>query len=91
MRRYFTIEPDCGLVEAVIDLELSRVVDLTNYGQLRRIGIGWAALTGPSYAICQEFGLRAWESGLEGLLVPSAAGALIRAHAPPALPCRRSN
>jgi len=73
MRRYFTVEPDCGLVEAVIDLELTRVVDLTKHSALRRLGVRSVDLTGERYAVCQEFGLRAWECGLEGLLVPSAA------------------
>ena len=49
--------PRDGFVEAVIEFRLSRVVDLT----------------GSRYIISQEFGLRAWEAGLEALLVPSAA------------------
>jgi len=73
MLRYFTVQPDCGLISAVIHLELSRVIDLTEHRLLRRAGIRRSDLTGTSYAICQELGLRAWESGIEGLLVPSAA------------------
>ena len=73
MCRYFTVEPDCGLTQAVIDLELTRVVDLTGRGLLRRIGIGLVDLVHESHAVCQGFWLRAWESGVEGLLVPPAA------------------
>ncbi len=73
MRRYFTVPPDCGLAAAVIELELSRVLDLTTRALLRRFDVRLTDLTGESYALCQEFGLRAWESGIEGLLVPSAA------------------
>ena len=72
MRRYFTVEPDCGFVETIADLRLSRVVDLTAH-RLGRTGIRRRDLVADSYTVCQEFGLRAWEIGLEGLLVPSAA------------------
>ncbi len=72
MRRYFTIPPDCGFVSAVASVHLSRVVDLTNPKSIRHVGLRRMDLAGSSYAVCQEFGLRAWESGLEGLLVPSA-------------------
>ena len=71
--RYYTVPPRNGFVEAVIELHLSRVVDLTSRRLLRTIGLGPEDLTGSRYFISQEFGLRAWEAGLEALLVPSAA------------------
>jgi hypothetical protein len=40
---------------------------------LRTAGIAWEQLIGTRYTITQEIGLRAWESGIEGLLAPSAA------------------
>jgi len=66
--RYFTVPPDCGFVTASLTLDLSQVVDLTDSKRLRKI-----SLLGDNYAVCQEFGWRAWESGVEALLVPSAA------------------
>jgi hypothetical protein len=73
MARYFTAAPRGGFVEASILLRLNRVVDLTNTRLLRRPGIEWGQLIGTRYAITQEIGLRAWESGIEALLAPSAA------------------
>lgn len=40
---------------------------------LRKAGIAWEQLIGAHYTITQEIGLRAWESGVEALLAPSAA------------------
>jgi RES domain-containing protein len=71
--RYFTVPPKGGFVEASIGLRLSRVVDMTNRRLLRKAGIAWEQLIGTRYTITQEIGLRAWESGIEGLLAPSAA------------------
>ena len=73
MARYFTAAPRGGFVEASILLRLNRVVDLTNTRLLRRPGVEWGQLIGTRYAITQEIGLRAWESGIEALLAPSAA------------------
>jgi RES domain-containing protein len=73
MARYFTAPPLGGFVEASILLRLSRVVDLTNTRLLRKPGIDWGQLAGTRYTITQEIGLRAWESGIEALLAPSAA------------------
>ncbi len=75
MARYFTVPPIGGFVEASIRLQLSRVVDLTNRRLLRKAGIAWEHLVGTSHMIPREVGLRAWESGVEGLLAPSAANA----------------
>lgn len=58
---------------ASIQLRLTRVVDLTNRRSLKRTGIRQEELISPTYAIPQEVGLRAWEAGIEALLVPSAA------------------
>lgn len=71
--RYYTVPPRDGFVEAVIELRLSRVVDLRSKRLLRTVGLKPQDLTGNRYFISQEFGLRAWEAGLEALLVPSAA------------------
>ncbi len=71
--RYFTAPTREGFVEAVIELRLSRVVDLTSRRLLQTIGLKPEDLTGNRYFISQEFGLRAWEAGVEALLVPSAA------------------
>ena len=46
---------------------------MTNTRLLRKAGIEWGLLIGTRYAITQEIGLRAWESGIEALLAPSAA------------------
>jgi RES domain-containing protein len=73
MRRYFTIEPDRGFVWAVIKVKLTRIVDLAERRRLPQLGIRATDLTGDSYTVSQELGLRAWESGIEGLMVPSAA------------------
>jgi RES domain-containing protein len=78
MARYFTVPPRDGFVEASIMLRLSRVVDLTNRRQLRKAGVTWEDLIGGRYSITQEIGLRAWESGIEALLAPSAAHAAER-------------
>jgi RES domain-containing protein len=60
-------------VEASIALRLSRVLDLTDRRLLRKAGVSWDQLIGPRCSIAQEIGLRAWESGIEALLAPSAA------------------
>ena len=73
MGRYLTVPPRDGFVEAAISLRLTRVVDLTDKRQLRKAGIGWEQLIDARYAVTQEIGLRAWESGIEALLAPSAA------------------
>ena len=71
--RYFTVPPDCGFVAAALTLQLSRVVDLTDIRLLRRVRIPRSRLIADDHAVCQEFGWRAWEGGVEALLVPSAA------------------
>src|SRR5258708_28895880 len=73
VRRYFTIPPDCGFVTAALTLQLSRVVDLTDKKLLRKVRIPGSRLTSDDYAVCQEFGWRACESGIEALLLPSPA------------------
>jgi RES domain-containing protein len=73
MARYYTVPPIGGFVEASIRLRLNRVVDLTNRRLLRKAGIGWKQLVDSRHIIPQEIGLRAWESGIEALLSPSAA------------------
>jgi hypothetical protein len=73
MARYFTVPPAGGFIEASIRLHLTRVLDLTNGRLLRKAGIGLDLLTQARSALTQEIGLRAWESGLEGLIAPSAA------------------
>jgi RES domain-containing protein len=73
MARYFTVPPEGGFVEATIRLRLRRVADLTDRELLSSAGIDWEELIGPRTAIAQEVGLRAWESGMEALLAPSAA------------------
>ena len=73
--RYFTVLPIGGFVEASIGLRLNRVVDLTNKSVLQKAGIPWQQLIGTSYSLSQEIGLRAWEEGVEALLIPSAADA----------------
>src|SRR5439155_1357653 len=65
--RYFTVRPDCGFVTASLTVDLSQVVDLTD----KRLPS--SRLIGQDYTIRQEFGSRAWEGGVEALLVPSAA------------------
>lgn len=75
MAKYFTVPPIGGFVEASISLRLSRVVDLTNRRLLRKAGIAWEQLIESRFTITQEIGLRAWETGIEALLTPSAANA----------------
>ena len=71
--RYYTVPPREGFVEARIELRLTQVVDLTNRLLLRKVKVDPDQMVGSRYWIPQEFGLRAWESGVEGLLAPSAA------------------
>jgi RES domain-containing protein len=71
--RYFTVAPREGFLEAAIALHLRRVLDLTDKKVLRKAGIVWGQLIGARYSVTQEIGRRAWENGLEALLVPSAA------------------
>jgi len=73
MARYFTVPPEGGFVEAVIRLRLSRVVDLSDRRLLRKAGVEWDQLLSPRLPHTQEIGLRAWESGIEALIAPSAA------------------
>jgi RES domain-containing protein len=71
--RYFTVPPIGGFVEASIDLQLNRVLDLTDRKLLRQAKITWNQLVQAGFYATQEIGLRAWEGGMEALLVPSAA------------------
>jgi RES domain-containing protein len=71
--RYFTVPPIGGFVEAAVQLQLGRTVDLTDLRRLRQAGLSRDQLSGSQFTITQEIGLRAWESGIEALLVPSAA------------------
>jgi RES domain-containing protein len=73
MARYYTVPPVAGFVEASIGLRLTRVVDLTNGELLRSARITREQLIETRFPITQEIGLRAWENGIEALLVPSAA------------------
>lgn len=73
MARYFTVPPMGGFVQASIGLKLTRVADLTSRRLLRKGGIRWEQLVESRHIITQEVGLRAWETGMEALLVPSAA------------------
>jgi RES domain-containing protein len=73
MARYFTVPPLGGFVEADLRLRLTRVVDLANPRFQRRLGISRSQLTESAWSLTQEIGLHAWESGIEALLVPSAA------------------
>jgi RES domain-containing protein len=71
--RYFTVSPREGFVMAAIGLRLSRVVDLTDRKLLRKPQIRSASLIEAQLLVTHEIGMRAWESGTEALLVPSAA------------------
>ncbi|MBV8906129.1 MAG: RES family NAD+ phosphorylase [Acidobacteriia bacterium] len=71
--RYFTVPPIGGFVEASIDLQLNRVLDLTDRKLLRQAKLQWKQLIQARFYATQEIGLRAWECGMEALLVPSAA------------------
>lgn len=73
MARYFTVPPRDGFVEAEIEFRLHRVVDLTDRALLKKADTQWSDLVGADHMIAQEFGQRAWEIGIEALVVPSAA------------------
>jgi len=73
MRRYYTVPPDCGFVAAQVEMHLSRVIDLTSRSLLRKAGLQLSGITADICPATQEFGLQAWEMGVEALLVPSAA------------------
>ena len=60
-------------MEASIELRLNRVIELTKPSLLRRIVIGLEQLTKVNHSIPQEIGLSAWETGIQALMVPSAA------------------
>ena len=72
MARYFTVPPLGGFVEVSIGLRLSRVSDLTDRKLLRKARVAYAELIGTQFTVTREIGLRAWESGIEALLIPSA-------------------
>jgi RES domain-containing protein len=78
LARYYTVPPMGGLVEASIDLRLTRVLDLTDRKLLRHARIAWKHLIEAGYHATQEIGLRAWENGIEALLAPSAASPVDR-------------
>ena len=73
MARYFTVPPMGGFVQASIGLKLTRVADLSSRRLLRKAGVSWEQLVESRHTATQEIGLRAWETGIEALLVPSAA------------------
>jgi RES domain-containing protein len=73
MERYFTRAPLGGFVQASIGLRLRHVLDLTDRRLLRKAGVASKHLIETRHTITQEIGLRAWESGIEALMVPSAA------------------
>lgn len=58
---------------ASLRVRFSRTVDLTNPMTLRLGHITAESLISNSYVATVELGLRAWEAGIEALLVPSAA------------------
>lgn len=65
--------PDSRYLLASLRVRFSRTVDLTNRMALRLGHIPAESLTSDSYIATSELGLRAWEAGIEALLVPSAA------------------
>ncbi len=73
LSKYFTVLPRGGFLEAVIRVRLNRVLDLTDPRTLRGCAIQPEELTSASYLAAQAVSLRAWQSGVEGLLAPSVA------------------
>lgn len=56
------------------EIDLDRVLDLTN-GEVRaEVGLGVDALTGPDWTACQELGVAAHSLGARGINSPSATG-----------------
>lgn len=73
LARYYTVPPRDGFVTAAILVRLTQVVDLTRPRLLQCAGVTVADLSATEHIIPQRFGLSAWESGVEALVVPSAA------------------
>ena len=73
LARYYTVPPDCGFAEAAIAVQLTSVLDLTSQSILKSLGLPTKMLIDQSYTFTQHAGACAWEAGIEGLIVPSAA------------------
>lgn len=56
------------------DIQLDRVLDLTDADVRGGVGIGLEVLTGPDWTACQELGTTTHALGAQALLSPSAAG-----------------
>jgi RES domain-containing protein len=56
------------------EIDLERILDLTNDEVLAQIGLGLDLLTGPDWTVCQELGSTAHALGAQGINSPSATG-----------------
>ena len=63
-----------GLATGRIKVRLQRVLDLTDEGNLRKLGVSREDLTSPNYALTQAISMHVRTVGFQGILVPSAAG-----------------
>ena len=55
-----------------VDVNLSRVADLTDDALLGRLGLSAAELANVEFGACQEVGAAVESAGFQGMLVPSA-------------------
>lgn len=74
-RQKVTVEDLLPRTLCVLELRLTRVVDLTTEGNLSLVGLSLDDITGDDPSRCRELGDVAHRMGFEGLLVPSATGA----------------
>ena len=66
-----------GLLPRVLyryEIELDRVLDLTDGKVRARVGLGADVLTGPDWTACQDLGIAAHAVGANGIHSPSATG-----------------
>lgn len=54
------------------DIRLDRVLDLTDVGVRREVGLALEVLTGPDWRTCQELGSTAHAVGVQAVMSPSA-------------------
>ncbi len=63
-----------AFVLGTVEIDLTRLLDLTDRAVLAHLGVRPDDLVGPDYTPTRRLGTLAREAGFEGLLVPSATG-----------------
>jgi len=64
-------DPDTKFVVLHLDVHLSKILDLSDGGIRRRLGVTLASLTDPKdMSVCQKIGAAAHEAGFAGIVYP---------------------